>query len=41
LEHLKFVVNPAKWGMAFRRGQFEISEVDFNLIETTARTIKK
>ena len=41
LEHLKFVFNPAKWGMAFRRGQFEVSEVDFNLIEAAAKAIPK
>ena len=33
LEPLAFVTNPAKWGMAFRRGQFEITEADFRLIE--------
>jgi predicted RNA-binding protein len=37
LEKLKFVSNPARWGMAFRRGQFEISEVDFDLIENAMK----
>lgn len=37
LEKLSFVTNPAKWGMAFRRGQFEINEADFTLIETTMK----
>ena len=34
---LKFVSNPAKWGMAFRRGQFEITEPDFTLIEAAMK----
>jgi len=38
LEPLSFVTNPAKWGMAFRRGQFEISEDDFDLIETAMKS---
>ncbi len=32
LEDLSFVTNPRYWGMAFRRGLFEISADDFNLI---------
>ncbi len=35
---LRFVTNPAKWGMAFRRGQFEITESDFGLIETALKS---
>jgi len=38
LEPLKFVTNPSKWGMAFRRGQFEITEEDFQLIETALKS---
>ncbi len=38
LESLRFVTNPAKWGMAFRRGQFEITEQDFTLIETAMKS---
>lgn len=37
LEPLKFVTNPARWGMAFRRGQFEITEQDFTLIEAAMK----
>jgi len=37
LEPLAFVTNPAKWGMAFRRGQFEIQQSDFALIETAMK----
>ena len=36
LEDLSFVTNPRYWGMAFRRGQFEISPGDFALIEAQA-----
>jgi hypothetical protein len=32
LDDLSFVPNPRYWGMAFRRGLFEISPEDFNLI---------
>ena len=32
LEQLEFVSNPARWGMAFRRGHFAVSEKDFMLI---------
>lgn len=38
LEALSFVTNPTKWGMAFRRGQFEISEQDFTLIEDALKS---
>ena len=38
LTSLKFVTNPAKWGMAFRRGQFEITEADFHTIETALKS---
>lgn len=38
LEPLAFVTNPAKWGMAFRRGMFEITESDFDLIETAMKS---
>ena len=41
LEPLSFVTNPAKWGMAFRRGQFEISHADFELIETAMKAGQK
>ena len=37
LEKLKFVTNPAKWGMAFRRSQFEITEQDFATIEAAMK----
>lgn len=37
LEPLSFVTNPVKWGMAFRRGQFEITQADFNLIEAAMK----
>ncbi len=37
LEPLSFVTNPAKWGMAFRRGQFEINEADFDLFEAAMK----
>jgi hypothetical protein len=40
LEPLKFVSNPARLGMAFRRGQFEITEPDFTLIETAMKANK-
>ena len=38
LEPLAFVTNPAKWGMAFRRGKFEITKADFDLIETAMKS---
>jgi hypothetical protein len=38
LVHLSFIPNPRYWGMAFRRGQFEIAAQDFALIEQTAGT---
>lgn len=33
LEDLSFITNPRYWGMAFRRGLFEIPKVDFDLIQ--------
>lgn len=36
LEDLSFVTNPRYWGMAFRRGQFEISEDDYLRIAAQA-----
>lgn len=36
LPHLSFVSNPRYWGMAFRRGQFEIQAGDFAVIEQQA-----
>lgn len=33
LEDLSFVKNPKNWGMAFRRGIFQIDETDFARIE--------
>lgn len=38
LEDLSFVANPRYWGMAFRRGQFEISAKDFELIAQAMRS---
>ena len=32
LQHLKFIKDKGRWGYVFRRGHFEISERDFNLI---------
>lgn len=40
LPDLAFVINPAKWGMAFRRGHFEISKADFDLIETAMKSVR-
>lgn len=40
LEPLRFVTNVAKWGMAFRRGMFEITEPDFTLIETAMKATR-
>ena len=37
IEDLSFVTNPRYWGMAFRRGQFEISAEDFNRIAHAMR----
>ncbi|MFT4716517.1 MAG: hypothetical protein ACI861_000696 [Paracoccaceae bacterium] len=37
LEPLKFVLNATRWGMAFRRGHFEITEPDFALIEAALK----
>ena len=37
LDHLSFVTNKEKWGMAFRRGQFEINAADFARIETAMK----
>ncbi|WP_425049370.1 EVE domain-containing protein [Psychromarinibacter sp. S121] len=34
LEDLSFVKDPRYWGMAFRRGKFEISEADYRTIAT-------
>lgn len=36
LEDLSFIKNPRYWGMAFRRGQFEISEDDYKRIAAQA-----
>lgn len=41
LDQLKFIANPAKWGMAFRRGQFEITEADFTTIHTAMKATPK
>jgi len=38
LEKLGFVRNPANWGMSFRRGQFEITEQDFSIIESAMKS---
>lgn len=32
LEQLSFVKDPRHWGMAFRRGKFEMSQKDYRLI---------
>lgn len=39
LEDLKFVVNPQRWGMAFRRGHFEITQPDFDYIEAAMKSV--
>jgi predicted RNA-binding protein len=38
LEPLEFVRNPVRWGMAFRRSMFEITEADFTRIETVLKS---
>jgi predicted RNA-binding protein len=38
LQPLSFVKNPTRWGMAFRRSMFEITEPDFDLIARAMRT---
>ena len=37
LPSLAFVTNKDKWGMAFRRGMFEIGEADFDRIEAAMK----
>lgn len=37
LGQLSFVPNPRYWGMAFRRGQFEIGQADFDVIAKEMR----
>lgn len=38
LDRLSFVTNKDKWGMAFRRGQFEVNAADFAAIETALKS---
>lgn len=38
IDHLEFITNKKSWGMAFRRGFFEITAADFELIAAARKT---
>ena len=40
LEELSFIKDKKKWGFPFRRGSFEITRSDFELIAKNMRTLK-